>query len=114
MGIEPRIRDTAGVVLLFMCIEDDAALEETEDALLQRFVIRSAEQAEFAHRALVKILATFRGGGGSLLWRQVLKQQQLPLMAVGGPKEATARALRAGLLQYGFDIHPHAMPQFMM
>lgn len=112
-GNRAKDKDTAGVMLLFMCLEDDAILEETEDTLLQRFVIRTSEQAEFAHRALVKILATFRGGSGSPLWRQVLKQKKLPLMVGGGPKQAAARALKAGLLQYGFDIHPHTMPLFM-
>ncbi len=105
-GNRAKDKDTAGVMLLFMCIEDDAVLEETEDTLLQRFVIRSSKQAEFAHRALVNILATFRRERKSLLWRQVLKQKKLPLMSSGGPRQAAARALKAGLLQYQFDINP--------
>jgi hypothetical protein len=113
-GARAKDKDTAGVMLMFMCIEDDAVLEETEDTLLQRFVIRSAQQAEFAHRALVKILTTFKGGTKSLLWRQILKQKKLPLMSRGGPKQAARRALKAGLLQYGFDIQPHTMPEFLV
>jgi hypothetical protein len=112
-GNRAKEEDTEGVMLLFMCVQDDVVVEETKDTLLQRFVIPSSEQAEFAHRALVKILETFRGGRGSLLWRQVLKQKKLPLMAGGGPREAATRALKAGLLQYGLDIHPHTLPSFM-
>jgi len=112
-GNRAKDENTKGVMLLFMCIQDDVELEETKDTLLQRFVIRSSEEAEFAHRALVKILEAFKGGRRSLLWRQVLKQTNLPLMAAGGPKEAASRALKAGLLQYGLDPHPHTMPSFM-
>ncbi len=112
-GNRVKDNDTAGVMLLFMCLEDDAVLEETEDALLQKFVIRSSKR-EFAHCALVKILSNLRSGGGSLLWRQVLRQKKLPLMSGGGPKQAAARALKAGLLQYRSNIPPHTIPKFMM
>jgi Holliday junction resolvase len=113
-GVRVKAKDTAGLMLLFICVEDDALLEETEDTFLQRFVIRSSQQLEFAHRALVKILATYRGSGESLLWRQVLKQRKLPLMSRGGPKQAASRALKAGLLQSRFNIYPHTMPDFLV
>jgi hypothetical protein len=100
-----------GVFELFTCIEQESQVHEDETHVLQSFVTTAADQAEFAHRALVTLLGMF-GPGDSLTWRQVLLEKQLPLLFMS-PQRAARNALDAGFLHHKINIQPATRPAFL-
>jgi Holliday junction resolvase len=101
-----------GVFPLFLCLEQEPVVVETESHVEQSFIIPGSESAEFAHRALVSLLR-FSTGTDEIEWRRVLEENRAPRIMEGGLRAAAQKALDAGFLQYGFDIQPATMPSFL-
>lgn len=101
-----------GVLPLFICIDQDSDVEETERHLIQRFVIPDHHQAEFAHRALVTILTTFNREYRSPQWRAILRRKSHPTGVVDIHDKAR-QALNHGFLNVVGNIEPRTMPKFL-
>ena len=107
-----RHTGAGGILQLFLCIEQEPSITETDTEVLQSFVISTDEHAEFAHRALVTLLGAFTQGKKPASWREVLLQSQLPHLP-GSPRLAANNALAAGFLRLGMNLRPHTMPEFL-
>ena len=111
-GDGERVKNPRGVYPLFLCLEQDSILAEDSDLMTQSFVIPEDRNSEFAHRALVTLLR-FSAKTDDVHWRQMLEKAELPPLAKDGLRKAARHALEAGFLQYGGDIQPVAMPEFL-
>jgi hypothetical protein len=69
--------------------------------------------AEFAHRALVTLLR-FSTRKDDVHWRRTLESHMSPPVAESGLRQAADDALRAGFLQYGMNIEPTIVPDFLL
>ena len=87
--------------------------EEDRDHLIQKFVISNDQQAQFAHRALTIILATFNKEHRSPNWRAILEDDRVPA-GVTNLRGKAREALRTGFLQRVFDIEPAVLPDFLI
>lgn len=101
-----------GVLQLFMCLDQEALVQEDDTHAVQSFVLLSDEQAEFAHRAVVTLLQTFVAAPNPLDWRQVLVRDQLSLLAIS-PQKAALHALNNGFIKHLIRIRPKTRPAFM-
>lgn len=104
-----------GIFQLFLCLDQEATVMETETHAVQSFIISSSEAAEFAHRAMVKLLSTFSASGPNqtVLWRQILARNLLPRIG-DGPHQAAQNALEARLLRHVIQQLPRTMPPFLV
>lgn len=107
-----RHSGAGGVLQLFLCIDQEPSVVETETEVLQSFIILTDQKAEFAHRALVTLLSAFSRKQKPLSWQQVLMTNQLPTLS-GGPRQAAKNALEEGLLQHVFAVPPQTMQEFL-
>ena len=105
-----RHSGAGGVLQLFLCIDQEPSVVETDTDVFQSFVIPTNQQAEFAHRTLITLLNTFTQKQQPLSWRQILAKNQLPSLS-GGPLQAARNALDAGLLQQVINQRPQMMPE---
>lgn len=108
-----RFTKAPGIFPLFLCLEQESIVTEESDYVTQSFVIPDAHMAEFAHRALVTLLR-FSTRKDDVHWRRTLESHMPPPVADGGLRQAADDALRAGFLQYGLNIEPKIMPDFLL
>ena len=110
---EERFTTAPGVFPLFLCLEQESIVTEQADHVTQSFVIPDTPASEFAHRALVTLLR-FSTRKDDVHWRRTLEGQiSLPL-AEAGLRQAADDALQAGFLQYGMNIEPRIVPDFLL
>lgn len=107
-----RIKEAPGVFPLFLCLEQESIVVEDGPVVTQSFVIPDGKMSEFAHRALVTLLR-FSTRADDVHWRRALEQKITTPFATDGLRSAARQALDAGFLQYGFDIRPAVMPDFL-
>ena len=108
-----RFKKADGVFPLFLCLEQESVSEDDGEFLTQSFVIPDASQSEFAHRALVTLLR-FSTRKDDIHWRRTLESHKAPPVPPGGLRKAADDALACGFLQYGMNIVPAAMPDFLI
>lgn len=107
-----RDNGAGGLMHLFLCIDQEPSIVETKSEVIQSFVIKNSNQAEFAHRALVNLLGTFTQAGSPLIWRQVLLQNQISKLSVV-PRQAAKNALAKGFLDMVINYKPALIPGFL-
>lgn len=84
-------------------------IQENETHVVQSFVIPEDGIAEFAHRAIVTLLAT--PDAETPDWHQILAKRQLPLLFVS-PHEAARKGVEEHLI-CKIVINPRTKPTFM-
>ncbi len=111
-GNGERVKNAPGVFPLFLCLEQDSVFVEDGGFVTQSFVIPEKYNSEFAYRALGTLLR-FSARSDDVHWRRTLEEGVLPPLANDGLRKAARQALDAGFLQYGGDIAPANMPEFL-
>ena len=101
-----------GVLPLFLCIDQDADLLDEGSHFIQNFIIKSEDQAEFASRALSKILQVFTAHGSEIDWRNLLQTATVPKLAKDFRGSAEA-ALKSGFLKMLVNQKPRTKPGFL-
>ena len=110
---EERFTIAPGVFPLFLCLEQESIVTEQADYVTQSFVIPDKFPIEFAHRALVTLLR-FSTRRDDVHWRRTLEGRMSLPLAEAGLRQAADDALQAGFLQYGMDVKPEIVPDFLL
>lgn len=101
-----------GLMHLFMCIDQETSIKESDDMVTQSFVIENSNQAEFAHRAIVSLLSIFSKPANQLSWRQIMLQNQISSLPKD-PKHSAKIALRKGYINKITNYRPSDVPYFL-
>jgi hypothetical protein len=106
-----KVAPARGVLPLFVCIDQDADLLDEGTHFIQKFIVKS-NQAEFASRALSKILQVFTAHGSKIDWRNLFQTAAVPKMAKSFRGSAEA-ALKSGFLKLLVNQKPRTKPDFL-
>jgi hypothetical protein len=100
-----------GLFQLLACFPTVHEIAEDETFFNQSFVVPSGGAAEFAHRCLIQLIATF-GNTRPQTWRAYVQGSALP--SVANNFHETITGLGPAFVSYVYGIRPAEMPAFLL